>query len=189
MRGEKKPLYRKYNKTARGFHENSPGGDFRHERNSKAFQNFEGTHKSIRRTQGGMDYTPLYKFLLSKVGQPWEAVHSEAVSRIDDPNAVYDIIVTDPLDKRETTYMGESTQYSLLKVDDDGILVKVNPDAVPNGATCTCCTHTFNGKVMTNKHEYLLEREAIWREPVEKPIVDYDAILREKKEKTKLQEE
>ena len=82
MNRQKEQLYRKYNKLAIGFHKNDRGGEYKRERSSKEMKNFEGTHKPIGKTQGGYDYTPLFRFLLSKVGQNWDNVFSEAVSRL-----------------------------------------------------------------------------------------------------------
>lgn len=146
MKGDKEPLYRKHNKLARGFHHIKPGGDFRHERNSKAMDNFEGSHKSIARSREGYDYTPLFKFLLSKAGQPWDDVFSEAVSRIDKQDPVFWLVDLDfePGDCG-VVRMGESSCYSKLTVK-DGLLIKADENALPPAKSCTCCTYTFNGK-------------------------------------------
>ena len=85
--GRKEPLYRKVNTVARGVrHPHS--GEFRRQRNGKA----ETTAKADGVTRGKMrpavrsgffDDTPLFRFLLSKVGQDWTAVQAEAISRLD----------------------------------------------------------------------------------------------------------
>ena len=144
MKGIKEPLYRKYNKLARGFYTHSRGGNFRHERNTKGMKNFKGTHKSIRITRVGYDYTPLYKFLLSRVGQEWDKVYSEAVNRLDQKEPIF-FLVDFNYKEGESGIVGfdESTYYSKLTVR-NGLLVKADENAVPK-KYCACCTHTFNG--------------------------------------------
>jgi len=151
MNREKKPLYRKENKRALHHRSNDPGSQYRYERNSKAMNKFEGTHKSIKRTRGGYDYTPLYMFLLSKVGSKWDEVFSEAVSRLDKEDPIWDMVMLDLTEKYKYKKIGhgiariENAQYHSLTVV-DGILVKIDPEAKPYPASCSCHTHTFNGK-------------------------------------------
>lgn len=141
----KEPLYRKYNKLARGFHSNSPGGSYRHERNTKELANFEGSHKSINRTNGGYDYTPLFKFLLSRIGQNWDDIFSEAASRLDTKEPIFWLVFLQ-FKQGEVGFIriGESSYYSKLTVK-NGLLVKADPDTLPPPKHCTCCTYTFNG--------------------------------------------
>jgi hypothetical protein len=101
MNRDKKPLWRKENKLALHYRGNT-GGEFRYSRHTKGDKK-EGMGGKKQR---GVDYTPLFKFLLSKVGQNWDSVYSEAISRL-----------------------GESSNYSCLFVDDNGILQLVDPDA------------------------------------------------------------
>lgn len=146
---EKKPLYRKVNTKARGVLHNK-GGDYRHQRNAK-HADAVGMKQGVQR---GLDYTPLFKFLLSKVGKPWGEVHSEAISRLDKEEPLYWMVS----DGRETanTYVriGESSYFSGLYVDADGILQIVDPEIGPDSLepSCKCCTHTFNGVVFTKKY-------------------------------------
>jgi hypothetical protein len=108
--------------------------------------NFEGAHKSIRKTHGGYDYTPLYRFLLSKIGERWDAVYSEAVRRLDKNNPIFYLVdLYFDGGSEGVVKMGESTHYSKLTVR-NGILVKVDENAQPPIKSCTCCTHTFNGR-------------------------------------------
>lgn len=86
-----KKLYRKVNTTTWGQVQNHPGGEYRWLRHKKniADDNLpmrEGMHGRLER---GRDYTPLYKFLLSKVGQRWDDVHKEAVSRLDNAAPIF----------------------------------------------------------------------------------------------------
>jgi hypothetical protein len=63
----KSPLYRKVNTRARGVHHEF-GGDFRHDRAKERMS--DETHGSMHgRKERGRDYTPLFHFLLSKVGE------------------------------------------------------------------------------------------------------------------------
>lgn len=95
----------------------------------------------------GLDYTPLFRFLLSKVGSEWDGVHREAVSRLDRPEPIFRMVARDEDGRREIVRTGESTYFSGLYVDNAGILRAVNPDLGPEDLTpsCSCCTHTFNG--------------------------------------------
>ncbi len=146
MNRAKQPLYRKCNKTAHGFHLPRPNGHFRHERNTQAMERFEGTHMAMGETNIGFDYTPLFQFLLSKVGGIWDEIFSEAVSRLDKQEPVFWMVELDPRKmSRPIVRIGESSYYSKLTVA-DGVLVKIDPDAGPPAKSNTCCTFTFNGR-------------------------------------------
>lgn len=156
---EVKKLYRKVNTKARHVNHNK-GGDAKYSRNTK-----EGISKSMKRgVNRGLDFTPLYKFLLSKVGQDWDKVYSEAVSRLDGNEHAIWHIVQDDSPKREYPYIAdpltarifrgvsrvdESTEYSKLHIV-NGKLEIVDPGITNEMLTpsCSCCTHTFNGKVL-----------------------------------------
>jgi hypothetical protein len=140
---QKEPLYRKQNTKARGVHHNF-GGDAKNDRSTK-----KGMSHSLKKgVERGLDYTPLYRFLLSKVGKDWDEVYSEAISRLDKSEPIYHLVAEDDSKKRDYVCCGESSYYSGLFVDSNNILQLVNPefkneDLHPN---CKCCTHTFNGK-------------------------------------------
>lgn len=149
MNRQKEPLYRKQNKLALSYIRctNTITGSFRHERNTKAVKNFEGTHMPMNSINQGRDYTPLYKFLLSKVGCKWDEVYSEAVSRLDKTYPIFYLVILDvPEGRYPVVRIGEGTLYSMLTVNSEGILVKVDAEAGPMKPACTCCTHSFNGK-------------------------------------------
>lgn len=148
MNKEKKPLYRKVNTRAAGVH-HLAGGDFKHARNKK-----KETREIVKGTMAqakhrGLDYTPLFQFLISKVGLPWEEVFKEAASRLDKTEPIFWLVATDEDTKQEMVRVGESSYFSGLFVDSSGILQLANPSlqAVDMVPFCTCCTHTFNGKV------------------------------------------
>ena len=62
---QKKPLYRKVNTRARNVHHKF-GQDYSKSKRTKRPDT--SMKRGVRR---GLDHTPLYKFLLSKVGQDW----------------------------------------------------------------------------------------------------------------------
>lgn len=95
----------------------------------------------------GRDYTPLFRFLLSRVGASWDEVYAEAKPRLDTHEPIYWIVATSEATKRDWIRTDESTYFSGLYVDDQGILCIVNPALKPEDMTpyCTCCTHTLNG--------------------------------------------
>ena len=140
----KKPLYRKVNTRARGVRHQF-GGDYRHVRTTKGAESDRGSMHGTK--QRGLDYTPLFRFLLSKVGEPWDDVFSEAASRLDKTEPVFWLVALREDERRDTVRVGESTHFSGLYVDDGGTLQLVNPDLRPEdmAPTCTCCTHTLNG--------------------------------------------
>jgi hypothetical protein len=144
---EKSPLYRKVNTTAHGVN-HGVGGDFRDERKKKIMGQTEALHQGMHgRKNRGLDYTPLFRFLLSKVGQEWNAIHSEAVARLDRPEPIFWLVALRQADEQEYVRTGESSYYSGLRVDPNGILQIINPkiDAGSLAPFCKCCTHTFNG--------------------------------------------
>ncbi|TYP89286.1 hypothetical protein BC792_1285 [Sphingobacterium allocomposti] len=141
-------LYRKVNTRARGVHHNF-GGDFRHSKHKK-----KETPEQIRGSMSGkkdrgLDYTPLFRFLLSKVGSNWDEVFSEAKSRLDKTEPIFWIVALNPDDKKDYVRVGESSYFSGLYVDDNGDLQLSNPNLKANDLTphCSCCTHTLNGVV------------------------------------------
>lgn len=77
--------------------------------------------------------------------------HREAVGRIDKEEALYHLVFLKRKSAQEVVRTGESTYWSGLYVDDQGILrvvnLHINETSFP--PSCKCCTHTFNGKVFT----------------------------------------
>lgn len=148
MNRVKEPLYRKVNTKAKGVRHNF-GGDFKHSRNKKR-DSVEQTKGSMHgNKERGLDYTPLFRFLISKVGHDWNEVFSEAKSRLDKPEPIFWIVSINKNDKEDYVRVGESTFFSGMHIDNDGKLQLVNPELKAKNLTpsCTCCTHTFNGKV------------------------------------------
>lgn len=146
----KPPLYRKVNTTAHGARHRR-GGAYRDERNTKRQALSEATRQSMRSHQRGRDYTPLFKFLLSKVGQRWDDVYSEAVRRLDRSEPIFWLVALHEHERQKYVLVGESSYYSGLYVDGDGVLQIVDPSIGPSSLLplCKCCTHTFNGLPFT----------------------------------------
>lgn len=149
-----KPLYRKENTRTHGTRHRS-GKDYSEERSRhKDVANpvpREGMHGRQRR---GLDYTPLFKFLLSRVGGDWDEIFSEAKSRLDVADPIFWIVARAEEERKNLVRIGQATFYSGLYVDKDNKLQKVDPelrneDLRPD---CACCTHTFNGEVFINKY-------------------------------------
>ncbi|WP_225595683.1 hypothetical protein [Pseudomonas sp. PDM05] len=97
----------------------------------------------------GFDYTPLYRFLLSKVGHPWDQVFSEANARLDRPDPIFWMVALHESDKQDYVRTDENSYYSGLWVDDAGLLQKVDPQLTPERMPTfyDCRTHTFNSVV------------------------------------------
>lgn len=146
MNFEKKLLYRKVNTTARGCH-HKKGSNYRHERNKK-----EPNEKMKKGVDRGLDFTPLFKFLLSKVGENFDVVYSEALARLkQNKEPIFWMVV----DNKDEFFRNENAFFSTLYVDSENKLQKTNPNLTVNdfAPSCNCCTHTFNGSVITNKCE------------------------------------
>ncbi|SFU20913.1 hypothetical protein SAMN04489724_0386 [Algoriphagus locisalis] len=148
MKREIKPLFRKVNTKARGVRHEF-GGDFKNSRNKKG-ETREVTKGSMHgKVERGLDYTPLFRFLLSKVGLAWETVFREAESRLDKTDPIYWVVAINEEDKQDYVRVGESSYFSGMFVDENGILQLTDPALTAKDLTpfCTCCTHTLNGKV------------------------------------------
>jgi hypothetical protein len=142
-----KPLYRKVNTQARGVRHAS-GGDWRWFRNTRGndldMSPPGAMHGKQRR---GLDYTPLFKFLLARVGQDWDATYREAVARIDHPAPIFWLVARQEDERKPRVRIGGRAFYSGLYVDENNRLAVVDPDLSVETMepSCACCTHTFNG--------------------------------------------
>jgi hypothetical protein len=147
-RNRKEPLYRKVNtrvKPRHRLHDHREGGDYKHTRNGKKNRLPEATMK--KGVLRGLDYTPLYRFLISRAGKPWGPTLKEATSRLDRQEPIFRLVSLSKEDADEWVRTHENSYFSGLYVDEDGILRKTNPDLCANdfAPSCPCCTHTFNG--------------------------------------------
>jgi hypothetical protein len=144
----KEPLYRRVNTRARGV--SHGGGEFRWSRHArKENRSSRGSMHGYKRH--GLDYTPLFRFLLSKVGCDFNEVYREAASRLDRPDPIFWLVARSADEKQAFVRIGESSYYSGMFVDEDGRLALAEPelrveDMKPR---CACCTHTLNGAVFT----------------------------------------
>ncbi len=148
MKKEKPKLYRKVNTKARGVYHHF-GGDFSHSRNKKRETREQVKGTMSGKKERGLDYTPLFQFLLSKVGSGWDEVFSEAKSRLDKSEPIFWIVALNEAGRKDYVRVDESSYFSGLYVDHDGILQISDPElkATDMKPSCNCCTHTFNGKV------------------------------------------
>ncbi|PHM29421.1 hypothetical protein [Xenorhabdus innexi] len=143
----KNKLYRRVNTTTHSvFHH---GGEYRWERAKRKLISEDMPYflPMKSKQKRGLDYTPLFMFLLSKVGKTWDQIYSEAVQRLDKPEPIFWMVALHKHEQRDYIRCGESSFYSGLFVDESGILRKVNANLSENDITihCQCCTYTFNG--------------------------------------------
>lgn len=148
-RGPKELLYRPCNTTAHGARRTT-GGDYRHQRHTKLEIGSDaktGRMRPVRGRTPDRDYTPLFRFLLSKVGEPWAEVYGEAIARLDREEPIFWLVALEESARTAVVRVGESTYYSGLYVDDAGTLQLVDPtqNVATMVPTCGCCTHTLNG--------------------------------------------
>jgi len=141
-------LYRKVNTKAYNL-DHRFGGDYKNTRHSKRETLEQTKGKMFGKKERGLDYTPLYRFLLSKVGSNWDDVFSEAKSRLDQADPIFHMVALKEADKEDFVRIGESAYFSGLYVDNTGVLQISNPNLKANDMKpfCSCCTHTFNGKL------------------------------------------
>ncbi|MFK8251993.1 hypothetical protein [Ancylobacter terrae] len=101
------------------------------------------------------DYTPLFRFLLARVGEPWADVYGEAVSRLDRSEPIFWLVARREEERRPFVLIGESSYYSGLFVDEAGRLARVDPELRVEHMrpSCSCCTHTFNGVPFVRRYE------------------------------------
>ena len=150
----KKPLYRKVNTRTHGVQHG--GGEYRWLRNTKSEKIIEQLGGSMHKgKRNGRDYTPLFRFLLSKIGQPWASIHGEATSRLDSDEPIFWMVARTEDERSATVRVGESSYFSGLFVDEDGLLRVVDPSVTNETLLpcCSCCTHTFNGKPFLRRYE------------------------------------
>ncbi len=152
---DKKPLYRKVNTTARGVH-HLHSKDFSDARQANTSMLFESKRTAMNgKKERGLDYTPLFKFLLSKVGSSWNEVQSEARARLDREEPIFWLVAIRAQEKKDYVRIGEASYFSGLYVDDGNLLqfVNTNIGAESLAPQCSCCTHTFNGIRFTRKYD------------------------------------
>lgn len=147
MAYQRKPLYRKVNTRARGVVHRT-GGQYRDIRNTKSERGSDQNLGSMgARIDRGLDYTPLFRFLLASIGRSWNEVRSEALGRLDREEPLYWLVALHGDASRDVVRIGQNSYYSGLFVDEAGLLQVVDPSITSASLTpsCSCCTHTFNG--------------------------------------------
>ena len=127
MRG-KKPLFRKVN--IRTHHMRYvDGGEYRWSRNTRQEKKTESsrgsTHSDHRHC---LDYTPLFKFVLSRVGDDWAAIYGEAVARLHRSEPVFWLVASCDAEKLPFVRIGGKSFFSGLYVDENNRLSLVDPD-------------------------------------------------------------
>lgn len=146
----KKPLYRSVNTRTHSVRHGG-GKDYRFSRRRE-----DRVHAGAMggRQRHGLDYTPLFKFLLSRVGDDWDAVHAEAIARLDRAEPIFWMVARSQAEGEPFVCMGGSAYYSGLFVDDGNRLQRVDPhlSVEQMEPDCACCTHTFNGVLFTRKY-------------------------------------
>jgi len=127
MRG-KKPLFRKVN--TRTHHvRHGDCGEYRWSRNTKQERQNESSRGSMHSDhRHGLDYTPLFKFLLSRVGGDWAEIYSEAVARLDRSEPIFWLVASCEEEKQPFVRIGENSFFSGLYVDENNRLSLVDLD-------------------------------------------------------------
>lgn len=150
---KKKPLFRKVNTKTYGIANHK--AKHRQQRNTELCKKNPSAFSAMKKPKHGLDYTPLFKFLLSKVGYNWDEIFSEAKSRLDKVEPIFWMVSLNEVGKKRFVRLDESTYFSGLFVDDSGILQLVDPTLTINQMFpfCECCTHTFNGDLFTQKYK------------------------------------
>jgi hypothetical protein len=140
----KEPLFRRVNTRTHNVRHNF-GGEYRWSRQRN--DSLEGRGSMHAGKRRGRDYTPLFRFLLSRVGKDWTDVHHEAVSRLDDEEPIFWLVARTEAEKRPSVLLGENSYYSGLYIDENNRLAIVDPalSVEQMEPSCSCCTHTFNG--------------------------------------------
>lgn len=166
---EKKPLWRKINRTVYGTYRLNTAEKY--SRNKKE-DVVKKTKMNASTKYGDLDFTPLYKFLLKNIGNSWDTVKSEALSRLpkdivqyEDPFNGVVLDYSEYLGLTEFAYNnsffsgGHTSMFSQLYVNEEGLLALVNPELSGESIAKIYSlypdkTYTFNGKkiIISDKH-------------------------------------
>ena len=94
----------------------------------------------------GYDYTPLFRYLLSRVGDLWEDIYTYVKPRLNTTEAIW-IMVSRSGYPQESSYfcLSEGSYWSQLWIDDEGRLQRVDPTQANASPGCWCHTYSFNG--------------------------------------------
>jgi len=153
MRGNE-PLYRRINTRTTLTHgvRHEEGGEYRWVRHRKN-ESVVGRGSMCSGKQNGHDYTPLYKYLISRVGHDWDEVFREAAKRLDRSEPIFRFVAQNEAEKAAVVRTGENTWFSGLFIDENNRLAIVDPNLQVGDffPTCPCCTHSFNGTPFVRK--------------------------------------
>ena len=131
---EKAPLYRRETRGSYRNHHLKETIHYRYVRHKKRGK--KTTMKHAPDSGTNLDYTPLYRFLQSKVGKDWDAIYSEAVSRLPAEYPIWHIVKKDievvegiaqhKNQKGEEVWaiigIGESAYFHALYIDENNLL-------------------------------------------------------------------
>lgn len=127
----------------------------------KKKNNNEVTHSGIKKKKpiNAYDYTPLYKYLLKSVGGIWNDVFQYCQNKLNDIEPITKMVINvnkrglvidNSFDKRNNFppifRTGPNTIFSLLFVDNNGILRYVDENYKVNKSQYFNESLTFNGK-------------------------------------------
>lgn len=149
-----KPLYRKENTRTHGVR-HGKGGEWRWSRNTKGVRQDESYSGSMHsHHRHGFDYTPLFRFLLTRVGEDWDQTYSEALARLDRSEPIFWIVALSEEQKQRYVRIGESSYFSGLHVDQQNRLALVDPNLTIDDIKPTNGFETFtlNGKRLTQTY-------------------------------------
>lgn len=164
---QKKPLYRKLNEVGTYGHL-QPLRKYRFDRHKKTPV---GSKMRTEQKKVRYDYAPLFRFLLSKVGKPWDPIFQECQSRLDTTTPITFMVVNvnerglvvdrgyeayNRFFQYDETYdgmkksfrYGPDSYWSTLFVDSDGILQFVDETYVEpyHNYYCPWMTQSWNGE-------------------------------------------
>lgn len=153
--GKLKPLWRKSRPPKPYLNHHMKELSASRDRNTKA-----GVRRSMSKTRSTMrDFTPLYQYLLSAVGEDFDMIKSHVYKRLEaqDRDVIWNMVATNDLQLNPDgiVRLTDNAYYSQLYVDNDNILKVYKPEVTINHLFphCSCCTHTFNGTKFINPYD------------------------------------
>lgn len=101
----------------------------------------------------GLDYTPMFHFLLRSVGKKWDDVYRNIRPRIHETSPIFYMVAMNIDSSFKYFRYGESSFWSGMYIDNNGLLQITDKNMSNSSLTpnCSCCTHTFNGVKFTKK--------------------------------------
>jgi hypothetical protein len=124
----KEKLYRKINKKSLSTkYYVKKGGEYSWKRSKVNCDLEYPMFESMKSKKLGRDYTPLYRFLESKIDQVWNDIYSECVKRLDTTDPIWWVVVNSDLSIIKHNYnnivrIGQGSYCQRLYINKDGIL-------------------------------------------------------------------